>query len=446
MSVNLPRLPEPGETIAGKYLLLRMLGRGGVGVVYEAEHLRLRQHVAIKVLAAEMIQHPIMVERFEREARAMAMLASPRVTRVSDVDITPEGIPFLVMEYLQGRDLQTELKERGALPTHEAVAWVREACAGMSVVHAAGVVHRDLKPANLFIVDGPPRTLKIMDFGISKISGDDMDMTMTSTSLGTPAYMSPEQVRSAKHIDVRSDVWSLGVILYRALSGRLPFQGSGATGMAVSIATEDPTPIEQWRPDLPPSLVAIVRCALQKDPNGRFASVQALSDALAPFERPTGQAPVVAGPPVSSGSEPSLVNLSMYTTGHDTGRARATVATPRPSRPAWLVPVIAIVAVGMSVIAFVLVRMRNVEPPAPTAVTASPVVKPTAKTAEPVAPAVEELEPVATAPTPSVSVSAIAKAPPPPPPKPTVTAKPIETKKPEPTAAPKPTGTMPVTL
>ncbi len=434
MSANLPRLPEPGETIAGKYLLLRLLGRGGVGVVYEAEHLKLRQRVAIKVLAAEMIAHPVMVERFEREARAMAMLASPRVTRVSDVDVTADGIPFLVMEYLQGRDLQSELKERGALPTHEAVAFVREACAGMAVVHAAGVVHRDLKPANLFIVDGPPRTLKIMDFGISKISGDDVDVTMTSTSLGTPAYMSPEQVRSAKHIDVRSDVWSLGVILYRALAGRLPFQGSGSTGMAVAIATEEPTPIEEWRPDLPPGLVAIVRSTLQKDPNARFPSVQSLSDALAPYEQPSG-APQVVAPAASPGNDPSLASVAM----------RTSVPTAARPRALWA----AVAAIGAVVLlgggALLMMRKPDPEPAPPVMATPS---QPIAKSAEPVksgTPApIEELEPEPSAAPPTPSVSASAK--PAPTAKPLVPSKPLEPKKPEPSAAPKPAGTMPVTL
>lgn len=437
MSANLPRLPEPGETIAGKYLLLRLLGRGGVGVVYEAEHLKLRQRVAIKVLAAEMIAHPVMVERFEREARAMAMLASPRVTRVSDVDVTEGGIPFLVMEYLQGRDLQSELKERGALPTHEAVAFVREACAGMAAVHAAGVVHRDLKPANLFVVEGPPRTLKIMDFGISKISGDDVDVTMTSTSLGTPAYMSPEQVRSAKHIDVRSDVWSLGVILYRALTGRLPFQGSGSTGMAVAIATEDPAPIEQWRPDLPPGLVAVVRTTLQKDPNQRFPSVQALSDALAPYELPSG-APMVTPPTFAPGNDPSLASLAMRTAVP----ATPTAASPR-SRTPLIAAAIALAVLAVAAVALIALR-KPAEEPAPAA-SAAPA-KTAAKSAEPVESApprapVEELVPEP-APSPSPSVSAPAKALP----KPIVPSKPVEPKKPEPTTAPKPAGTMPVTL
>jgi serine/threonine-protein kinase len=429
MSVNLPRLPEPGETIAGKYLLLRMLGRGGVGVVFEAEHLKLRQTVAIKVLAAEMIAQPAMVERFEREARAMAMLASPRVTRVTDVDVTPEGIPFLVMEYLKGRDLQSELKERGALPTHEAVSWVREACAGMSVVHAAGVVHRDLKPANLFIVDGPPRSLKIMDFGISKISGDDHEMTMTTTSLGTPAYMSPEQVRSAKHIDVRSDVWSLGVILYRALAGKLPFAGSGSTGMAVAIATEEPAPIEQWRPDLPPGLVAIVRRTLQKDPNARFPTVQALADALAPFEQPTGAPPIVTAPASMPGSEPTLASVSHTSSSSQPRRSRAL--------PIAIGAIAAASALGVA--AFFALRSPTEKSPAPAATTTE---APTAPAAKPPV-TVEEIEP-APPPKTSSSASATIAAPKPAAPKPPA-PRPAEPK--PTTTAPKPANTgMPVTL
>jgi serine/threonine-protein kinase len=349
--MSAPSLPSPGELFHGKYLIKRVLGRGGVGVVYEAEHAKLRQRVAVKLLAPEMLAHPDMVERFEREARAMALLTSPHVTRVIDVDATITGIPFLVMEFLEGHDFQAEIKSRGALTVPEAVHWVRQACAGMAVAHAAGIVHRDLKPANLFLVDEPQaRVLKIMDFGISKITGEDLDVTMTSTSLGTPAYMSPEQVRSAKHIDGRADVWSLGVILYRALTGKLPFAGSGTTGMAVSIVNDVPEPIEVHRPDLPPGLVAVVRRTLEKDPNARFPSVTALADALAPFEH-AAASPV----PASALGPSSTPDGSSLASQVRTGATGATVKVGGGSKVPWILAGFATLAIA-GAISFVAFR------------------------------------------------------------------------------------------
>jgi serine/threonine-protein kinase len=346
-----PSLPVPGQVLLGKYVLKRLLGRGGVGVVYEAEHLRLRQRVAVKFLAPEMAEHADMVERFEREARAMALMSSPYVTRVIDVDTTEARVPFLVMEFLQGHDLQAELKARGALTIPEAAHWVREACAGMAVAHAAGIVHRDLKPANLFIVDeANARTLKIMDFGISKITGEDLDVTMTTTSLGTPAYMSPEQVKSAKHIDGRADVWSLGVILYRALSGRLPFRGSGTTGMAVSIVNDEPEPIEAIMPDLPPGLIAVVRRALEKNPDARFPSVGALSDALAAYEH--GGALGTQAPPPSVGvAQPDGGSLAIHV-------QTRTVVRTAPRKGPLVAGGVAVVAVA-ALAAFFAVRAAS---------------------------------------------------------------------------------------
>ncbi len=363
---KLAGLPDIGAVVAGKYRLERLLGRGGVGVVFEAEHVKLRQRVAVKFLAAEMHEHKEMVERFEREARAMARLGGPYVARVTDVDQTEDGLSFLVMELLNGHDLQNELKQRGPLPIAEAVRWVRLACLGMRDVHAAGVVHRDLKPANLFLVELPngERTLKIMDFGISKIAGEDIDVTMTATSLGTPAYMSPEQVRSAKHIDARADVWSLGVILYRLLSGKLPFHGSGSTGMAVSIVNEPPTPLEEVAPHVPTGLAEVVRKTMAKSPDERFASVQALADALLPYESATVAA-VTAVPPLPPRA-PTAATVPM-TAAPDAGKQETTgpslaahavfdgLADPKPAPPpprktaraGWIVGGVALAALGL---------------------------------------------------------------------------------------------------
>ena len=269
----------PGAILANKYRIVRELGRGGVGVVVEAEHLRLRQRVAIKVLDPYFVREPEIVERFEREARAMASIKSPYVTSVSDVDILPDGTPYMVMELLSGADLAVDLRQRTRLPLGEALNIALQACEGLEVIHAAGIIHRDLKPSNLFVVPterGP--LVKVMDFGISKFEGN--EVTRTNSSLGTPAYMSPEQVRSPRDVDVRTDLWSLGVILFRALSGTLPFEGEGITGMSVAIVNEEPKNLGALRPELPQEVIDVVHRLLDKDRRARFSDAQSLREAL----------------------------------------------------------------------------------------------------------------------------------------------------------------------
>ena len=277
----------PGATLAGKYRLVREIGRGGVGVVYEAEHLKLRQRVAIKILSKGVCDAPLVSARFEREARAMASLRSPYVTVVSDVDVLADGSPYMVMELLEGRDLQRELRERGMLPPGEAVQIALLACRGLSAVHAAGIIHRDLKPSNLFLVKSGHEmqdlTVKVMDFGVSKVQGDDVLVTHDGSTLGTPAYMAPEQVKSARDVDVRADIWSLGVILFRTLAGTLPFEGEGITGMAVAITNNPIKSLAAIRSDLPPGLIAVVERMLSKAPEARYATIEEVAMALAAF-------------------------------------------------------------------------------------------------------------------------------------------------------------------
>jgi serine/threonine protein kinase len=240
---NAPALPRPGDTIAGKYAIVKVIGEGGMGIVYEATHLRLRRRVALKMLLPHMMATSSdTVVRFEREARAAAQLRDRHVTKVLDVDTTADGLPYLVMEYLEGHDLEAELAARGPLPIGEAVGYVLQACTAMTEAHGAGIVHRDLKPSNLFLC--PERegwTVKVLDFGISKMADDgDARLTGTQASVGTPLYMSPEQVRSSRSVDLRTDIWALGVILYELLAGRTPFEGS-TTAAAASIVA-DATP------------------------------------------------------------------------------------------------------------------------------------------------------------------------------------------------------------
>jgi eukaryotic-like serine/threonine-protein kinase len=285
--MNHEGLPLVDSTLAGKYRLTRKIGQGGMGAVYEAEHLRLGQKVAAKVMLPEIAKQSETAYRFEYEARAAAKLRGRHTVRVLDVDTTPEGLHYLVMELLEGRSLRDELRSRGPLPVTEAVRYVREACEGVDEAHRAGIVHRDLKPANLFLsVEGGLRVIKVIDFGIAKAMGsaDTKGQTATNAPLGTYLYMSPEQARSARSVDARTDVWSLGVVLYQLLTSKTPFDGEGLLGLIYAIATQAPAPLLSWRPDLPEALVAVIERALCKDREGRYPTMYALSQALAPFE------------------------------------------------------------------------------------------------------------------------------------------------------------------
>ncbi len=276
-----------GQTLAGKYRIGRMLGAGGMCLVYEAEHIHLRQAVALKLLKPELARDPLAVARFAQEAQAAAKLRSPNVARVYDVDKLPDGQPYITMELLVGHDLGTELQRRYALPVDLAVDYVRQACNGIAEAHALGIVHRDLKPENLFLTElgemTERRLVKILDFGIAKnVEEGSRKLTAPDAVFGTVDYMSPEQIRSASTVDHRTDIWSLGVILYELLTGRTPYNGD-ARSVIAQIVSDPIVPPSRWVPTLPPVLVAIVMRALAKDPAERFQSADELRHALEPF-------------------------------------------------------------------------------------------------------------------------------------------------------------------
>jgi tRNA A-37 threonylcarbamoyl transferase component Bud32 len=283
----------PGTVLAGKYRVERLLGEGGMGWVVVATHVQLEQRVAIKFMhATQAGESSEAIARFLREARAAARIQSEHVARVTDFGTLDNGAPYLVMEYLDGEDLDSLLRKRGALSTALAVDYAMQACEGLAEAHAAGIVHRDLKPANLFLasrVDGSVR-VKLLDFGISKLAAPggmaQVAMTNTQALMGSPLYMAPEQMRSSKNVDGRADIWSLGVILYEMLGGRPPFDGETLPAVCARIMTESPTPLAMVKRDVPRGLEAVVMRCLEREPNQRFQDVAMLARALSQFGTP----------------------------------------------------------------------------------------------------------------------------------------------------------------
>ncbi len=236
---------RPGDVLAGRYRVERVIGRGGVAVVLAVTDLASDTPRAVKLLGRAARALPSTVERFFREARAMAHLTSEHAVRIFDVGSFDDGAPYLVMEHLEGADLAVTLRRRGALPAHEAALYVLHACEALAEAHEHGIVHRDLKPNNLFLTrspDGGP-CIKVLDFGFSKqltLSERQRDITLANAVLGSPAYMSPEQLLSARAVDGRTDVWALGVVLYQLVTGQLPFSSDDAATLLKAVMTHAP--------------------------------------------------------------------------------------------------------------------------------------------------------------------------------------------------------------
>jgi eukaryotic-like serine/threonine-protein kinase len=279
-------LPSPGDLVAGKYRIRHVIGRGGMGVVYAAHHELLGQSVAMKVLRPEAAKATTAIARFINEGRAAARLENVHVARVMDVGTLAGGLPFLVFEMLDGIDLAGLLETSGPLPVTSAVDYLMEAMEAVAEAHSVGIIHRDLKPSNLFLArrkDG--ETIKVLDFGIAKALTDDsstIGMTATHAVLGSPLYMSPEQLRSARDIDARADIWSLGVIAYELLSGQVPVKAPNVVALFAAIQENEIRPLSELRPDAPPGLVAAVHRCLQRAATDRFACVTDLAVELAP--------------------------------------------------------------------------------------------------------------------------------------------------------------------
>ena len=293
----------PGDLIGGKYRIVRLIGDGGMGSVYEAHHELLDTQVALKFLHAELAKRPGLGSRFLQEARVSARIRSVHVTHVTDVDQTPDGSPYLVMELLHGESLQTAMERRGKFPVEQAIDFALQILSGLESAHHLGVVHRDLKPDNVFIVPatGGP-LLKLIDFGIAKLRAAteyQKGLTKAGAIIGTPEYMAPEQLFAAENVDHRADLYSLGVILFEMLSGRRPADGDEVDTIVAAVVAGNVLHLRDLEPNLPPGLVAVVERALIPDREARFASALEMRLALAPFAgalSQAGQLAAVQGP------------------------------------------------------------------------------------------------------------------------------------------------------
>ncbi len=273
---------QPGDVLLDKYRVEEVLGVGGMGKVVRASHLFLQQEFAIKVLLPHMADSAETVSRFLREAQATSKLKSEHIARVYDVGRLPDGVPFMVMEYLSGNDLNQIIRHHGPQRSQIVCDLMLQACEGMAEAHSLGFVHRDIKPSNFFITTKPDGTmlLKILDFGISKSPVGVTELTGSATVIGTPTYMSPEQMKSGRAADQRSDVWSMGIVIYQLLNGRPPFVGESYAELVIKVGSDIPEPIMT---PLPPGLMQVIMTCLEKNPMQRQQSVAELARMLAPY-------------------------------------------------------------------------------------------------------------------------------------------------------------------
>jgi serine/threonine-protein kinase len=355
----------PGDVVAEKYVVERVLGAGGMGAVLLAHHRELGQRFAIKVQLRSVIRSKDATARFLQEARAASRLSSPNAVRVVDLGTLPDGSPFLAMEYLEGVDLDVHLARCGGrLSVKEAVRTALDVCDALAEAHALGIIHRDLKPSNLFLASRPVGRplVKVLDFGISKvldasISGRSRALTRTHAVMGTPAYMAPEQCLASKTVDARADIWSLGVCMYEMLAGRLPFDAETPVELGALLATEEPPPIRELRPDVPVELADAIHRCLAKKPEGRFDDVAALAHVLEAIARMPAEPAVATRPTIPSDapifSQPTLTDYSSRS-----GGAAAAAPPSRPGRGSRTLVVSLLVIASVAIAAATVFRTR----------------------------------------------------------------------------------------
>jgi serine/threonine protein kinase len=278
---------QPGQMVSTDLRLVRPLDRGSMGSVWVAEHAGLGREVAVKFMSTEFVKDPNLVLRFGREVQAAASIESPHVVRILGHGLTPDGLPYMAMELLLGESLRARLQGAGRLAVEDAITVVRHVCEALGRAHARGIVHRDIKPANVFLTEPDGELLvKLLDFGVAKVqAADGIAMTRTTDRVGTPFYMSPEQLLSAKHVDHRADLWSTAVVAYHALTGEVPFKADSFGDLLLIVRRGAFAPPSGIRPELPAAIDAFFQRALHPQPAFRFASAEQMAAAFAEAAR-----------------------------------------------------------------------------------------------------------------------------------------------------------------
>ncbi|MCW5833619.1 MAG: serine/threonine protein kinase, partial [Labilithrix sp.] len=296
-----------GQTVGGRYMIKGVLGEGGMGTVYDAEHLGLSRQVAIKVLSPSQAKKRVAVKRFQQEARAAGAIGHPNICEVYDLGLLDDGSPYLVMEKLVGQTLAERIAKEGGLPFDDVVDVVSQVLSGLIAAHEKGIVHRDIKPENIFLARrlGCPPIIKLLDFGVSKMmaefqTGDDaLDLTRTGMVMGTPYYMSPEQARGERNLDGRVDVYACGVVMYEAIAGKRPFLAPNYNALLLAIINTTPRPIRELRPATPPELETIIRRAMEKNRASRYATAKHMLRDLVPSSAALAEGARVPAPPTA---------------------------------------------------------------------------------------------------------------------------------------------------
>jgi eukaryotic-like serine/threonine-protein kinase len=431
---------QPGQILADKYRIVRQIGQGGMGAVFEGENFRIHRRIAIKTLHAQVAGKADVLQRFEREAQAAGRIGSEHIVEVLDMGDLPDGSRFMVMEFLSGSTLGERIVQSGKIRARDLARPLAELLDGLGRAHAAGIIHRDLKPANVFLLDskpGQPDFVKILDFGVSKfnvLNADEMSMTRTGAVMGTPYYMSPEQAKGARAIDTRSDLYSVGVIMYEAVTGQVPFNAETFNELIFKIALDSPPPAESFVPNLDPGFGAIMRKAMAREPEARFQSAEEMRAAVLAWvaecdQRERGQA---MGPTGSLGgtvvmaapSGPAAAAVEPVPPPPRSAASRNLALTPAPLQPnskrgtglVVALAVLALLLLGGTILVYAQMSPKTPPSAAPSSRTSSAPVStqpiqppnPSQETSEPTSAPPATSDPSISATTPSAKASVTA--------------------------------------